>query len=102
MHPTITTPSIETAAKIAMESEAFIVLADYDGYLSICRVAQQVTNPAKCPWFLDLEERYEDPSDHDWNYDRDQDRYASADDYPVPARRRWLRLFDRGYCDDDE
>ena len=102
MHPVITTPSIETAAKIAMESEAFIVLADYDGYLSICRVVQQVTNPAKCPWFLDLEERYEDPSDHDWNYDPDQDRYASADDYPVPARRRWLRLFDRGYGDDNE
>ena len=101
MHPVITTPSIETAAKIAEQSEAFIVLADYDGYTSICRMAQQVTNPAKCPWFLDLEERYEDPSDHDWNYDPDQDRYISADDYPVPARRRWLRLFDRG-CDDNE
>ena len=101
MHPVITTPSIETAAKIAEQSEAFIVLADYDGYTSICRMAQQVTNPAKCPWFLDLEERYEDPSDHDWNYDCDQDRYISADDYPVPARRRWLRLFDRG-CDDNE
>ena len=101
MHPAITTPSIETAAKIAEQSEAFIVLADYDGYMSICRMVQQVTNPAKYPWFLDLEERYEDPSDHDWNYDRDQDRYASADDYPVPARRRWLRLFDRG-CDDNE
>ena len=86
MHHTITTPSIETAAKIAMESEAFIVLADYDGYMSICRMVQQVTNPAKYPWFLDLEERYEDPSDHDWNYDSDQDRYISADDYPEPAR----------------
>ena len=101
MHPVITTPSIETAAKIAEQSEAFMVLADYDGYMSICRMVQQVTNPAKYPWFLDLEERYEDPSDHDWNYDCDQDRYASADDYPVPARKRWLRLFDRG-CDDDE
>ena len=101
MHHTITTPSIETAAKIAMESEAFIVLADYDGYMSICRMVQQVTNPAKYPWFLDLEERYEDPSDHDWNYDPDQDRYISADDYPEPARKRWLRLFDRG-CDDNE
>ena len=102
MHPTITTPSIETAAKIAMESEAFIVLADYDGYMSICRMVQQVTNPAKYPWFLDLEERYEDPSDHDWNYDPDQDRYISADDYPEPARKRWLRLFDRGCGDDNE
>ena len=102
MHHTITTPSIETAAKIAMESEAFIVLADYDGYMSICRMVQQVTNPAKYPWFLDLEERYEDPSDHDWNYDSDQDRYVSADDYPEPARRRWLRLFDRGCGDDNE
>lgn len=101
MHPAITTPSIETAAKIAEQSEAFIVLADYDGYTSICRMVQQVTNPAKYPWFLDLEERYEDPSDHDWNYDPDQDRYISADDYPVPARKRWLRLFDRG-CDDNE
>ena len=101
MHPVITTPSIETAAKIAEQSEAFIVLADYDGYTSICRMVQQVTNPAKYPWFLDLEERYEDPSDHDWNYDPDQDRYISADDYPEPARKRWLRLFDRG-CDDNE
>ena len=101
MHSVITTPSIETAAKIAEQSEAFIVLADYDGYTSICRMAQQVTNPAKHPWFLDLEERYEDPSDHDWNYDPDQDRYISADDYPEPARKRWLRLFDRG-CDDNE
>lgn len=56
----------------------------------------------KYPWFLDLEERYEDPSDHDWNYDPDQDRYISADDYPELAGKRWLRLFDRGYCDDDE
>ena len=102
MHPTITTPSIETAAKIAEQSEAFIVLADYDGYMSICRMVQQVTNPAKYPWFLDLEERYEDPSDHSWNYDYDENQYVTADDYPEPARKRWLRLFDRGYCDDDE
>jgi len=101
MHPTITTPSIETAAKIAEQSEAFIILADYDGYLSICRTVQQVTNPAKYPWFLDLEERYEDPSDHSWNYDYDENQCITADDYPVPARRRWLRLFDRG-CDDNE
>ena len=100
MHPVITTPSIETAAKIAMESEAFIVLADYDGYLSICRTVQQVTNPAKYPWFLDLEERYEDPSDHSWNYDYDNNQYITADDYPEPARKRWLRLFDRGYDDE--
>ena len=102
MHPVITTPSIETAAKIAEQSEAFIVLADYDGYMSICRMVQQVTNPAKYPWFLDLEERYEDPSDHSWNYDYDENQYITADDYPEPARKRWLRLFDRGYCDDDE
>lgn len=101
MHPVITTPSIETAAKIAEQSEAFIVLADYDGYTSICRMVQQVTNPAKYPWFLDLEERYEDPSDHSWNYDYDNNQYITADDYPEPARKRWLRLFDRG-CDDDE
>lgn len=100
MHPVITTPSIETAAKIAEQSEAFIVLADYDGYMSICRMVQQVTNPAKYPWFLDLEERYEDPSDHSWNYDYDNQQCISADDYPVPARRRWLRLFDRGYDDE--
>jgi hypothetical protein len=62
---------------------------------------QQVTNPAKYPWFLDLEERYEDPSDHSWNYDYDENQCITADDYPVPARRRWLRLFDRG-CDDNE
>lgn len=102
MHPTITTPSIETAAKIAEQSEAFIVLADYDGYMSICRMVQQVTNPAKYPWFLDLEERYEDPSDHSWNYDYDENQCITADDYPEPARRRWLRLFDRGYSDDNE
>lgn len=101
MHPVITTPSIETAAKIAEQSEAFIVLADYDGYTSICRMVQQVTNPAKYPWFLDLEERYEDPSDHSWNYDYDNNQYISADDYPEPARKRWLRLFDRGYNDDE-
>lgn len=100
MHPTITTPSIETAAKIAEQSEAFIVLADYDGYTSICRMVQQVTNPAKYPWFLDLEERYEDPSDHSWNYDYDNNQYITADDYPEPARKRWLRLFDRGYDDE--
>ena len=102
MHPVVTTPSIETAAKIAEQSEAFIVLADYDGYTSICRMVQQVTNPAKYPWFLDLEERYDDPSDHSWNYDYDNNQYVTADDYPKPARKRWLRLFDRGYCDDDE
>ena len=100
MHPVITTPSIETAAKIAEQSEAFIVLADYDGYTSICRMVQQVTNPAKYPWFLDLEERYEDPSDHSWNYDYDNNQYITADDYPEPARKRWLRLFDRGYDDE--
>lgn len=101
MHPVITTPSIKTAARIAEQSEAFIVLADYDGYLSICRMVQQVTNPAKYPWFLDLEERYEDPSSHSWNWDEHDEAYVSAEDYPVPARKRWLRLFERG-CGDEE
>lgn len=47
------------------------------------------------------EERYEDPSDHDWNYDYDENQYITADDYPEPARKRWLRLFDRRYDDEE-
>lgn len=97
MHPTITTPSIETAAKIAEQSEAFIVLSDYDGYKSICKVVQQVTNPQRYPWFIDLEEIYDDPSEHDWNYDSETNHTFSADDYPSGAVSRWLKIFpDRG------
>lgn len=73
----------------------------YYNLLIILIFISGLINTFKYPWFLDLEERYGDPSDHDWNYDYDENQYITADDYPEPARKRWLRLFDRG-CDDDE
>jgi len=96
MHSTITTPSIFTAAKLAEQSEAMITIADYDGYLSIAKSVQLIGNHQKYPWFIDLEDRYDDQSEHNWNYDVDAtDRYLFEEDWPEAGSGRWLKLFPR-------
>lgn len=96
MHSSITTPSVDTAAKLAEQSEAMIIVADYDGYRSIVESVNLIRNHSKYPWFVDLEERYDDPSDHCWNRDYDTDRYWSEKDWPEAGRCKWLKLFPRG------
>lgn len=95
MHKTVTTPCVETAAKLAEKAEAMIIIADYDGYLSIAKSVQLIRNHSKYPWFIDLETRYGDPSEHNWSYDGDTGRYLSEDDWPEAAKDKWLRLFPR-------
>ena len=98
MHKTITTPCVDDAAKIAANSKLFVVLADYDGYKSICEtaIALDKDNPAKQLFFIDLEERYEDPVDHDWNCG-----YGTSD-WPAKAMDHWWRLFERDTDEEDQ
>ena len=98
MHKSITTPCVDDAAKIAANSKLFVVLADYDGYKSICETAMTLAkdNPAKQLYFVDLEERYEDPADHDWNCG-----YGTSD-WPAKAMDHWWRLFERDTDEEDQ
>ncbi len=63
----IACPTPETAAKMANEAEFSIILADFDGLSSICRMAN-LCQKDKVPYFLCTEDRYpwEDPTLHDW------------------------------------
>lgn len=95
MHPTITCPNVKDAVKIALASELFVVLADYDGYKTICQTAQLLdqTNKSKQLYFIDLESRYEDPAEHGWNCSAEKD-YGTAD-WPESAYDHWWRIFKR-------
>lgn len=63
----IACPTPETAAKMANEAEFSIILADFDGLSSICRMAK-LCQKDKVPYFFCTEDRYpwEDPTLHDW------------------------------------
>lgn len=63
----IACPTEKTAAKMANEAEFSIILADFDGLSSICRMAN-LCQKDKVPYFLSTEDRYpwEDPTYHDW------------------------------------
>ena len=67
LHPDITTPSCEEAARIMDESEVSIIFADYDGFASFSEASFLVRKINHVAWFIDMDCRYEDPADHDWN-----------------------------------
>lgn len=69
----IACPTPETAAKMANNAEFSIILADFDGLTSICKMAN-LCQKDKIPYFLCTEDRYpwEDPTLHDW-VDPDED-----------------------------
>ena len=63
----IACPTPQTAAKMANEAEFSIILADFDGLSSICKMAN-LCQKDKIPYFLCTEDRYpwENPTLHDW------------------------------------
>ena len=63
----IACPTPETAAKMANEAEFSIILADFDGLSSICKMAS-LCNSDKVPYLFCTEDRYswEDPAAHNW------------------------------------
>ena len=63
----IACPTPETAARMANEAEFSIILADFDGLSSICKMAS-LCNSDKVPYLFCTEDRYswEDPSAHNW------------------------------------
>ncbi len=63
----IACPTPQTAAKMANEAEFSIILADFDGLSSICKMAN-LCQKDKTPYFLCTEDRYpwDDPTLHDW------------------------------------
>ena len=104
MHSTITTPNVEDAAKLAGASELFVVLADYDGYATICQTAQLCEKQGSLQkmFFVDLEDRYEDPDEHNWNYDDNKPSGVwDASDWPVKGQANWWKLFSRGQKEAD-
>ena len=63
----IACPTPETAAKMANDAEFSIILADFDGLSSICKMAS-LCNSDKVPYLFCTEDRYswEDPAAHNW------------------------------------
>ncbi len=63
----IACPTEETAAQMANQAEFTIILADFDGLSSICRMADLCKGDKK-PYLLCTEDRYPwgDPTWHDW------------------------------------
>ena len=63
----IACPTPETAARMANEAEFSIILADFDGLSSICKMAS-LCNSDKVPYLCCTEHGYswEDPSAHNW------------------------------------
>ena len=63
----IACPTPKTAAKMANEAEFSIIIADFDGLSSICKMAE-FCQKDKIPYFLCTEDRYpwEDPTLHNW------------------------------------
>lgn len=63
----IACPTPQTAAKMANEAEFSVILADFDGLSSICKMANLCQKDKK-PYFLCTEDRYpwENPTLHDW------------------------------------
>ncbi len=75
----IACPTVQTAAKMANEAEFSIILADFDGLSSICKMAS-LCQKDKVPYFLCTEDRYpwEDPTLHNW-VDPDESYYYNPE-----------------------
>lgn len=82
-------PSIADFIQICEKADVVIVLQDYDCVQPLFEAASKVSGK-KCPHFIDLETRYTEPCEHDWNPDM-----YEGQEYPVPDR--WHRIWtDRG------
>lgn len=82
-------PSIADFIQICEKADVVIVLQDYDCVQPLFEAASKVSR-RKCPYFIDLETRYTEPCEHDWN-----PGMYEGQEYPVPDR--WHRIWsDRG------
>jgi hypothetical protein len=78
-------PNDREFIKICERADVVIVLQDYDCVQSIWEPAKMVSRK-KCPHFIDLDNRYNHPSEHNWN-----PAIYSDEDYAVPER--WHRIW---------
>jgi len=79
-------PSIADFIKICEKADVVMVLQDYDCVEPLFKAASKVSR-RKCPHFIDLETRYDEPYEHSWNPGmRQGQKYAVQD--------RWHRIWD--------
>lgn len=79
-------PSIADFVKICEKADIVMVLQDYDCVEPLFTAATKVSR-RKCPHFIDLETRYNEPYEHNWNPGMSQgQKYAVQD--------RWYRIWD--------
>lgn len=79
-------PNIVDFIKICEKADVVMVLQDYDCVEPLFKAASKVSR-RKCPHFIDLETRYDEPYEHSWNPGmRQGQKYAVQD--------RWHRIWD--------
>lgn len=79
-------PNIADFVKICEKADIVMVLQDYDCVEPLFTAATKVSR-RKCPHFIDLETRYNEPYEHNWNPGMSQgQKYAVQD--------RWYRIWD--------
>lgn len=79
-------PSIADFIKICEKADVVMVLQDYDCVEPLFKAAYKVSR-RKCPHYIDLETRYDEPYKHDWNPGmRKGQKYAVQD--------RWHKIWD--------
>lgn len=79
-------PNITDFIKICDKSDVVIVLQDYDCVEPLFTAASKISSK-KCPHFIDLETRYDEPYEHDWNPEM-----YKGQQYAIPDR--WHRIWD--------
>lgn len=78
-------PSIADFIKICEKADVVMVLQDYDCVEPLFKAASKVSR-RKCPHFIDLETRYDEPYEHNWNSGmRRGQKYAVSE--------RWHRIW---------
>jgi hypothetical protein len=78
-------PDIADFVKICEKADIVMVLQDYDCVEPLFTAATKVSR-RKCPHFIDLETRYNEPYEHNWNPGMSQgQKYAVQD--------RWYRIW---------
>lgn len=80
----IITPNSKDFVKICNQSETTIVLMDYDCAETVWFAAEKVA-AKRCPYFIDLDERYDEPCEHDWN-----PHMVHGQKWPV--NDRWIKI----------
>lgn len=79
-------PNITDFINICEKADVVIVLQDYDCVEPLFTAASKVSR-RKCPHFIDLETRYDEPYEHNWNPGMYQ-----GQKYAVPDR--WYKIWD--------